>query len=219
MTEAKDHRTGSMGGGVATTPPTGVPDQRSGGHPGPAAPFRQGHRHPGPASMVAACPRPTTVQAVPSMLHRAVRVKGTPRRRTFRAVKAAEVATTKAAVRQRPHSRATAATVGQGELERGDLAGVPPRQRSRRGSVAEPAAHQLPPRARLPVQHRGRRVVPDPPALIHQAPHQIDVLADPQVGIEAGSHGHPPSDQSGGGQVADHRVRADLARFGAHVQG
>ena len=170
--------------------------------------------------MVAARPTPTTVHAVASALQRRVSGRGMPWRRTRRARRAADAD---------DHHGGGTWSAGQGgngggrrpgtELHRGQPARVPLRQRTRRRAVPEAPGQRPAPRRGLLVEDGGRRLVPDVPAAVDQAPHQVHVLAHPEVGVEARVQRLPPRHQGRGGHVADRLARADLARRRSHVEG
>ena len=94
-------------------------------------------------------------------------------------------------------------------------------QRTGGGPVAEPASPHRRPRGGFVVADLDGRVVPDPPAGAGQSPDQIDVLADPELGVEGGrSHQGPPPDHQGGGRHVPHRpVGAHQAGVGPEVEG
>ena len=122
--------------------------------------------------------------------------------------------------RGRPHSPATAAAAGHGRSSTGASRPGWRGTGGGRRAVAEAPGQQRRPTSGLAVEHGHRRLVPDPPAGVDQAPHQVHVLAHPEVGVEArDAEGRPSDHQGGGGHVAHRPVRAHLARLRSQVQG
>ena len=190
--------------GVATTRPAGGASTRNATTD--RFPRRAATTRKGPASMVAAWPSPTTVHPAAAALQRRVSEGGMPWRRTCRARTAADAATVAKPVRRLPASHATAAAVGQGRSSTGASrpGGVWPGDRPRFHSGTD---------GRVSCGHddgswwktRDRRLVADAPALVAETPDQVDVLADPEAGIEAADQRPTPGHQCGGGDVA-HRA-------------
>ena len=116
-----------------------------------------------------------------------------------------------------------AAAVGPVHTERPSAAAASPCRRARGGrrAVGDALAPPRRPRRTTRMGHLGRGVVANPPSVIVEAPHQVDVLAVAQPGVEAADRFErvgEPCHERGRGHVGDGGTRPDRGRARAPVE-